>query len=395
MRFIVLDYVQKFINKARLIHDYKYDYSKVIECDSKTPVEIICPIHGGFLQRKDVHTKGGGCKKCIYESMPAKRSLGSLVAKFNEIHNYKYDYSKVTGTKSKDRILITCPDHGDFEQTVAHHLVSRGCPKCSLDKQKLKHEDFIAKSMLMHDGKYDYSLVNLTEGFNEKVVIICPAHGEFVQSAGPHMLGNGCVKCGYEKARMSRYQEYTTEYFVNRATEIHGDRYSYESAVYVNTETKIKITCKEHGIFEQRPLCHIKGKGCVKCRNENTTYNFIQKYRDNPDLGSEKGIIYVLSVEGKDEKFLKFGITSNYRGRFKKYRMDFKKVGYSYEVLYKFETTNYISAMVENDILKELRRESAMYLPKLNFSGKSECIQTSFLDYLLDRIPITAENYYE
>ncbi len=390
-----MNYVQKFINKARLIHDYKYDYSKVIECDSKTPVEIICPVHGSFFQRKDVHVKGGGCKKCIYESMPAKRDLDSLVAKFNEIHNYKYDYSKVTGTKSKDRILISCPDHGDFEQTVAHHIVSRGCPKCSFDKQRLKHEDFIEKSMLIHGGKYDYSLVNLTEGFNEKVVIICPAHGEFSQSAGPHMLGNGCVKCGHEKARMSRYQEYTTEYFVNRSTEIHGDRYSYESAVYVNTETKIKITCKEHGIFEQRPLCHIRGKGCVKCRNENTTYNFIQKYRHNPDLGSEKGIIYVLSVEGKDEKFLKFGITSNYRGRLKKYRMDFKKVGYSYEVLYKFETTNYISAMVENDILKELRRESAMYLPKLNFSGKSECIQTSFLDYLLDRIPITAENYYE
>lgn len=390
-----MDYVQKFINKARVIHDYKYDYSKVVECDSKTPVEIICPEHGSFLQRKDVHIKGGGCKQCVYESVPSKRSLESLLEKFNEIHDGKYDYSKVTGTKSKDRILITCKIHGDFEQTVSHHLVSRGCPQCSFDKQRLKQEDFVTKSTETHSGKYDYSLVNLTKGFNEKVTIICPEHGEFIQSAGPHMLGNGCVKCGYEKGLSSRYPEYTTEYFIKRSKETHGDRYSYEESVYVNTETKIKIFCSEHGIFEQRPLCHIRGKGCAKCRNDSTTYNFIQKYRDNPELGSRDGLIYVLSVKGNGEEFLKFGITSDFRGRFKKYRMDFKKVGYTYEILYKFETTSYISAMVENDILKELRIKSAMYLPSLNFSGKSECVKPLFLDFLLEKIPITAEKYYE
>lgn len=385
--------LEKFIEKSSLKHSNKYDYSKVIECDGKTPVEIICPKHGSFLQRKDVHARGGGCKLCNFEAIPPKRTVEEFIQLASKLHENKYDYSLVTATKSKDRIDIICPSHGTFNQTVAHHLVSRGCPECTLDVLRCSQEEFIKNSTQTHSGKYDYSLVELTEGLKQKVSIICPDHGVFTQTAGTHMGGNGCRVCGYQVGLKARYPQYTTEFFIERAVETHGDTYSYEFAEYVNTETKIKIVCKEHGIFEQRPLCHTRGKGCAKCRNDSTTYNFIQKYRDNPELGSKLGKIYLLEIFNEYEHFLKLGITSDKVGRFKKYRADFKKVGYSFNILYEFETTNYISAMVENDILKLMRVENNMYLPSQNFSGKGECLSVQCLDRLLDIIPTKLGEY--
>jgi hypothetical protein len=33
-----------------------------------------------------------------------------------KIHNGKYDYSKSVYVKAKEKVIITCPIHGDFEQ---------------------------------------------------------------------------------------------------------------------------------------------------------------------------------------------------------------------------------------------------------------------------------------
>ena len=60
----------------------------------------------------------------------------------------------------------------------------------------------------------------------------------------------------------------TTEEFIKRAKEIHGDKYDYSLSKYINERTKIKIICPIHGIFEQIAGTHI-GKwkcGCPKCR---------------------------------------------------------------------------------------------------------------------------------
>lgn len=386
-----MNQLEKFIQKSSLVHNNKFDYSNVIECDGKTPVEIICPVHGSFLQRKDVHARGGGCKKCVYENMPLKRTVEEFIEKASEIHNNKYDYSLVDTSRSTEKVSIVCSQHGEFKQTVAHHLVSQGCPECTWDKWRLTKEAFISKSNEIHKGKYDYSKVDLTKGFKEKVLIVCPDHGDFNQDAGPHMLGKGCKKCS-DKINGMKYR-LTTEEFISRAVERHADTYDYSLSDYKTSEDKIKIICGVHGEFLQRPLCHLQGKGCAKCRNDNTTYNFIQKYRDNPELGSKLGRVYILEIFNEKEKFLKLGITSDKSGRFKKYRADFKKVGYSFNILYEVETTNYTSAMVENDILKLMRIENNMYTPAENFSGKGECLSIQCLDKLMDIISTKLGEY--
>ena len=55
---------EEFIQKAKSVHGDKYDYSKVEYMGCKTKVCIICPEHGEFWQRPDVHLKEFGCGKC-------------------------------------------------------------------------------------------------------------------------------------------------------------------------------------------------------------------------------------------------------------------------------------------------------------------------------------------
>lgn len=61
----------------------------------------------------------------------------------------------------------------------------------------------------------------------------------------------------------------TQEEFIRRAKAIHGDKYDYSKAKYVNSTTSVCIICPKHGEFWQKPNCHINQKqGCQKCYNE-------------------------------------------------------------------------------------------------------------------------------
>lgn len=75
------DTVSAFILKAQVVHDEKYDYSRVKYVNSRTKVEIVCPKHGSFLQTPSSHIQGHGCPKCgidrICEKTLGTRSLSS------------------------------------------------------------------------------------------------------------------------------------------------------------------------------------------------------------------------------------------------------------------------------------------------------------------------------
>jgi hypothetical protein len=58
-----------------------------------------------------------------------------------------------------------------------------------------------------------------------------------------------------------------TKLFIEKARNVHGDKYDYTQSVYNGNKNKIKIICKEHGEFYQTPLDHYGQKkcGCRKC----------------------------------------------------------------------------------------------------------------------------------
>ena len=126
--------LELFINKANDIHNNKYDYSLVVFTNTDTKVEILCPIHGKFEQTPYHHiNRGQGCPTCgrLKAAETKTSDLSTFILKAKQVHGNKYDYSKTIYKFAKEKVVITCPDHGDFEQLVSGHLSGYGCKHCA------------------------------------------------------------------------------------------------------------------------------------------------------------------------------------------------------------------------------------------------------------------------
>lgn len=122
-----------FIEGSKKIHGLKYNYSKVNYISSDTPVKIICPNHGIYLQRPNNHLLGQGCSDCgtIQRANKRRQTKKNFVNKANSIHESKYDYSKVVYKGAHKKVIIICSEHGEFLQKPSDHLGSKsGCPFC-------------------------------------------------------------------------------------------------------------------------------------------------------------------------------------------------------------------------------------------------------------------------
>lgn len=271
---------QKFIEKGKLIHNNKYDYSKVEYTDSKTKVCIIChekdefgEEHGEFWQIPGDHiNKKCGCPKC---KGVFRYNTETFIEKASKIHNNFYNYKKTTYVNNKTPIIIICPQHGEFKQLPQDHLKGYGCPKCGQqqisESKFIGTQQFIKKAKQIHKNKYNYKLVDY-KGCNEKVTIICPIHGEFEQRPTNHLQGQGCPYC-------ANNIKLTTKEWIEKAQKVHKNKFDYSKVNYINSQTKVCIICPKHGEFWQYPFDHINSKfGCQKCANKvPTTEEFIQK----------------------------------------------------------------------------------------------------------------------
>lgn len=116
---------------------------------------------------------------------------------------------------------------------------------------------FILKSEKIHSNKYDYSKVRYKNA-RSNVTIVCEHHGDFNQLPTHHLKGCGCPKCANNTTLG------TTE-FINRSNKVHQNFYTYSKVKYVNSRTKVTITCPVHGDFNQLPCHHIRGSKCPAC----------------------------------------------------------------------------------------------------------------------------------
>lgn len=136
-----------------------------------------------------------------------KWTTKSFIDACNYIHGGRYRYDKTKYVKRDKKVIITCPVHGDFEQTPGNHLYGYGCPVCA-GVNKLTPEIFIAKAKKVHGDKYDYSLVTGDISSHRKVTIICPEHGAFQQMPTGHLSGKGCLKCIVKKREETNTKRY-------------------------------------------------------------------------------------------------------------------------------------------------------------------------------------------
>lgn len=119
-----------------------------------------------------------------------------------------------------------------------------------MSTKRLNTNEFIIRSNKIHNNLYDYSLVKYKNN-KTKVKIICKEHGIFEQLPMSHLRGSKCLKC------TNKSNTKTTKQFILESNNVHNNKYDYSLVNYKNAYSKVKIICKEHGVFEQIPISHM------------------------------------------------------------------------------------------------------------------------------------------
>ncbi|MBL7870387.1 MAG: DEAD/DEAH box helicase family protein [Cyclobacteriaceae bacterium] len=289
------------------VHRDRYDYSLVMYVNIDTRVKIICKTHGEYEQTPYKHLKGRGCPDCgIFKVTNAlRKSSQEIIGGFIGVHGDRYDYSLVEYFNTDTKVKIICKIHGEFEQAPSNHLNGAGCPECA-GNIRYDNMKVISKFKEVHGDRYDYSLVEYINT-DTKVKIICKIHGEFEQASSSHLKGSGCPEC----AGNIRYDE---EQIISKFTEVHGDGYDYSLVEYFNRNTKVKIICKIHGVFEQTPSSHLKGAGCPECAGnirydpEKVIFKFKEVHGDRYDyslveyINIDKRVKIICKIHGEFEQ---------------------------------------------------------------------------------------------
>jgi hypothetical protein len=226
-----------------------------------------------------------------------------VINKANHIHNYVYDYTKFIYKSAHIKSIIICKIHGEFLQKPTVHINRKcGCPKCG---GVLTTEEFIIKSNIIHNNKYNYSKTIYLKG-TINVIIICPIHGEFLQKPKNHIQSCGCTKCSSSKGELAiikKLDELKIDYLI---------QYKFKDCCNLNTKRKLPFDfylpelniCIEYdGIQHFKPSSKFGGLlefEKIKIRDKiKTQYcidNNIKLYRIRYDQKIDKELEWILII---------------------------------------------------------------------------------------------------
>lgn len=162
-----------------------------------------------------------------------------------------------------------------------------------------------------------------------------------------------------------------TEYFINQSKEIHLNKYDYSNTVYINSNVKVKINCKEHGEFEQLPGHHLVTQGCLKCGHKNKKGG---NYYKNTKNFNKTGNMYILKFSSQNEVFFKFGVSVNFEKRINTLKNDCKNT-YSIEIIKRVTNTVKYCFELEQRFKLKIWKKRRTYIPKIKFGGMYECFK--------------------
>lgn len=234
-----------------------------------------------------------------------------------------------------------------------------------------KNKAFKVLADRIHRGKYDYSLVDYINKDN-KVKIICPKHGIFLQNAGAHLRGKGCKACSMDELR--KFTKSSTGEFIEKANKVHNFRYDYSLVEYTKAINKVKIICKEHGIFEQVAIYHLCGSGCQQCAEENGGWGYKKSQFISMAESKNKAIIYIIRFYNDNENFIKIGITTN------EVQRRAWKIPYQYEVIKEIKGSPEFVWNKEKELHKLFKQYR--YAPQIKFGGETECFDPQILELM-------------
>jgi len=282
----------------------KFDYSLVNYISPTQKVKIICPLHGEFELYARKHATGTGCYKCgrlstsLKLKTKLKKNTNDFIRKATGVHGNRYDYSKSIYTHSHNPLIIICKIHGEFTQIASYHLQGSGCKSCQYMDKENNYRQFKdltdLESFLKNKTNNKITISKIDKlTFTSKVTLCCETHGEFASSINSIVKSKFiCKPCG--SLNVSETKRKTTEQFINKCKEVHGDLYDYSKTIYNQAHKRATFICQKHGEFQQYVGAHLNGSGCPRCR-----YRISKPSQKWIESFNNKNIIQEYRVEGK------------------------------------------------------------------------------------------------
>ena len=286
-------------------------------------------------------------------------------------YNYEKAIDNLGGTILQEFEKYFIVEYDSLHFKVFKKLVRNGDFTFDNNFRACLSKDELLQKTLKDKNKNNLDFSKSTfKGVKENTLVICPERGEFYGNVYKLLRGSGCSKC-YNKYEKPKVKNKGLERFKEQASKRFFNKFDYSKSVYVNTMTKLIITCPMHGDFEQTPNEHLQAKyGCNVC----ATHLTIHRMEDYATMCESGAYIYIVNLYNKQESFFKIGITKNIEKRFKVFKSDGYEVG---ENLIKFFHDAGFIFLLEKDLHNYYYSEK--YVPKTNFGGKTECF--SFVDF--------------
>lgn len=143
-----------FIKKAKMKWGPDiYDYSLVNYKGCNSKVKIIYKKTGEIFEQTP-HLHLFFAPENIRLSI--RKTTEQFIKESNQIHDFKYSYSKTNYVKSQVKVMITCPMHGDFLQRPLSHIQGSGCPACSDSKGEKEIRQFLDKNQISYYAQHKF-----------------------------------------------------------------------------------------------------------------------------------------------------------------------------------------------------------------------------------------------
>lgn len=299
-----------------------------------------------------------------------------FIAKANKIHNNKYTYENTIYVKSKEKVIITCLTHGNFEQVAYSHLKGHGCKKCGSSLSNLSIDKHISAYQSKIDNIFKDKNYHIFSYSPTNVTITCPIHGNFFFNRTAFLKSKGCPHCSKIKDAKQRSIE-----LKNKLLYL-GTNYSYEkleSEVYSLVDP-ITITCIKHGDFKQSAKNHLNGANCPHCANLSRSY----KERYNSKL--REATVYFVYFPNLN--LYKLGVTIDVTKRFNGEPI-------KPEILFtKTYDTEQQAYYIETELFKQFYEFKYKGTIKLKRKGHTELITSNIQQFILPSVE-TIENTEE
>ena len=245
----------------------------------------------------------------IIKTMAKKISKEEFIARSNNIHNNKYDYSKVEYVNNKTKVCIICPEHGEFWQSPKNHLLGQGCPICGEEiARKCKKNDyqkFIDRFINTFGDIAEFPYISDEyENKNSIITYVCKKCGKTHKKVASYIFANKTIcECYrvkeprqnivFERKPIISNRLISADVIESRIKELYPTIEMIGKNDYKNTSTKVLFRCTScNNEFYRKPntfLCSKLKTPCPICTKKQLHK---EKTKTNEDFINDIAKIY-------------------------------------------------------------------------------------------------------